>query len=72
MCRSLLLASILFLAACQTHSPSPPARALSPDEQRARAMCEDMIADDVRRQAGEMMLYSCMELRLREIRAGLK
>ena len=59
------------LAACQTTS-APAPQVLSPDEQRARAMCEDMVADDVRRQAGEMVIESCVQLRLREIRAGLK
>lgn len=59
------------LAACTAQTQQRPAAVRSPDEIRARAMCEDMIADDVRRQAGEMMIESCVVLRLREIRAGL-
>lgn len=64
--------AVLLLGACQNRGGPAPQTTLSPDEERARAMCEDMIGDDVRRQAGEMMLHSCMELRLREIRAGLR
>lgn len=60
----------LLLAGCQTMQ-SPP-RIVVTDEDRARAMCEDMIALDVRAQAGEGFNNHCVQLRLREIRAGLK
>lgn len=63
---------VMMLAGCVAQTTRQPEASLSPDERRARAMCEDMIADDVRRQAGETMIDQCVGARLREIRAGLR
>jgi hypothetical protein len=73
MHRAFLLASIILLAGCQAHNPTPPARQLSPDEQRARAMCQDMLTSDAAYGGGpDYWIDNCMKLRLREIKAGLR
>lgn len=67
------LAAALLLAACNAQSPKPvTAAAMTPQERQARAMCEDMVATDVRQQAGETVIENCVLLRMREIKAGLR
>lgn len=61
----------ILVGACSAASPKP-VTTMSADEQYARAKCQDMIADDVRRQAGEMVIEHCVILRMREIRAGFR
>jgi len=62
----------ILVGACSAASPGPVTTTMSADEQYARAKCQDMIADDVRRQAGEMVIEHCVILRMREIRAGFR
>lgn len=69
--RHRILAVLLGLAGCQAVQSPPAAAPESPDEQRARAICRDSVSRDIAYGSGvEDYIRNCMQLRLREIRAG--
>lgn len=61
------------LAGCQTTQVPQTASTETPDERRARAICQDMLTSDAAYGGGaDGWIRNCMQHRLREIRAGLR
>ena len=67
----ILFATLLALTGCENMQSPAPVPSGTPEEQRAYAICRDSVSRDIAYGGGiEGYMRNCMELRLREIRAG--
>ena len=66
-------AVVVGLTGCQATQTPRTATTETPDEQHARAICQDGLTSDAAYGGGaEGWIRNCMQQRLREIRAGLR